>query len=170
MAARLLIYGHNDTCPPYCGLEFNCRRCFNNKQGCLYLLRARYDRTPHPLTPPPVIFSQRAREGWRACRGPSHAHTIQPLCVLETHRQLNIKSRFCRGGGREKDGEKEERGKKKTVLLKVLPCLLAAASRWIFHNWASMEPPVGEEEEEGEIDHQGRNNLEISAKALFFSC
>lgn len=22
----------------------------------------------------------------------------------------------------------------------------------------------------GEIDHQGRNNLEISAKALFFSC
>lgn len=45
-------------------------------------------KTPPPY--PPVIFSQRAGGGgWRVVRGRSHTRTIQALCVLETHRQLN---------------------------------------------------------------------------------
>lgn len=108
--------------------------------------------------------------GWRASRGRSHTRTIQALCVLETHRQLNslLKVVSEEENEEEEEGRNAERKRRKNGIIKGFGASVGGSVAQDFPQ-LGLDGAAGGGEG-GEIDHQGRNNLEISAKALFFSC
>lgn len=118
-------------------------------------------------TAPPCYLLPESGRGWRAGRGRSHTRTIQALCVLETHRQLKSLLKVV-SEEEEEVGRKTERKRRENGIIKGFGVSVGGSVAQDFPQLGLDGAAGGGEEEEGEIDHQGRNNLEISAKALFF--